>query len=327
MHTEMWQHPATQRNVAVLRDAASTCSVPPRGADGRRRGPWPPRRARGGAGAPRHPARLESRQGSPDLAGTTVVVTAGGTREPIDPVRFLGNRSTGKMGFAVAAAAAGGGRRSTSSRRPTSPADPAGVTRHDVTTASRCARRCSARRPCRRRRQGGGRGRLPAREHRDLQAQEGRRRPRSIELVAQPRHPRRARRPPRGRATGPCSSGSRPRPTTSRPTAAPSSSASRPTCSSSTTSAPTTPASRSTPTGSSSSTATAPGRGGPRVQGRGRRPHPRRGGRPARLGSDPTPSTVRRTLGSRRRPTTRRSAAARLPARPLDARPRITGAP
>jgi phosphopantothenoylcysteine decarboxylase / phosphopantothenate---cysteine ligase len=67
MHTEMWEHPATGANVATLRE------------------------------------RLLARGAStPDLAGRLVVVTAGGTHEPLDPVRFLGNRSSGKQGYAFA---------------------------------------------------------------------------------------------------------------------------------------------------------------------------------------------------------------------------------
>ena len=70
-----------------------------------------------------------------DLAGRTVVVTAGGTRESIDPVRFLGNRSSGKMGFAVAEQAARRGAQVHLVAGPVSLPTPPGVVRHDVTSA------------------------------------------------------------------------------------------------------------------------------------------------------------------------------------------------
>ncbi len=110
MHTEMWEHPAVQENIATLR----------------RRGvhvldPEPGRLAGGDVGTGRlaDPVRiaetalalLGARDGA--LAGRTVLVTAGGTREPIDPVRFVGNRSSGKMGHAIARAAAHRGARVT----------------------------------------------------------------------------------------------------------------------------------------------------------------------------------------------------------------------
>ena len=111
MHTEMWEHPATQANVATLRHAARTSSSPPSGGSPARtpapaaspspsncmRRAWPSSRAR-----PLRPPTGRAR----DLAGLRVVVSAGGTREPLDPVRFLGNRSSGKQGRAIARAAA-----------------------------------------------------------------------------------------------------------------------------------------------------------------------------------------------------------------------------
>ncbi|HEY6795528.1 MAG TPA: bifunctional phosphopantothenoylcysteine decarboxylase/phosphopantothenate--cysteine ligase CoaBC [Kineosporiaceae bacterium] len=106
MHTEMWEHPATQANVALLRRRGVVVLDPASGrltgADtGRGRLPEPEaifgvaRRllVRGVGG-------LE-----PDLAGLQVVISAGGTREPLDPVRYLGNRSSGVQGCALAAAA------------------------------------------------------------------------------------------------------------------------------------------------------------------------------------------------------------------------------
>jgi phosphopantothenoylcysteine decarboxylase/phosphopantothenate--cysteine ligase len=101
MHTEMWEHPATRRNVTVL--AADGIHLV---------GPVPGPLAGGdeGMGRMAEPeaileAVIAALHGG-DLAGWSVVVSAGGTREPVDPVRFLGNRSSGKMGNAIALTAA-----------------------------------------------------------------------------------------------------------------------------------------------------------------------------------------------------------------------------
>lgn len=105
MHTEMWDHPATQDNVARLRARGVHVVGPATGA-----------LAGGDAGAGRlaEPGEIVAAVGAVlapagDLAGLRVLVTAGGTREPIDPVRFLGNRSSGKQGHALAAEAASRG--------------------------------------------------------------------------------------------------------------------------------------------------------------------------------------------------------------------------
>jgi phosphopantothenoylcysteine decarboxylase/phosphopantothenate--cysteine ligase len=102
MHTEMWRHPAVQENIATL-VRRGVHVVPPE--EGRLAG--------GDVGAGRLAAPdailagIESALGATrDMAGLHVVVTAGGTREPIDPVRFVGNRSSGKQGHALAAEAA-----------------------------------------------------------------------------------------------------------------------------------------------------------------------------------------------------------------------------
>lgn len=106
MHTEMWLHPATADNVATLRRRGAVVLEP---AYGRLTG--------ADSGAGRLPEAeeittlaqllLERHDALPyDLAGCRVLVTAGGTREPIDPVRFIGNRSSGKQGYAVARVAA-----------------------------------------------------------------------------------------------------------------------------------------------------------------------------------------------------------------------------
>ena len=106
MHTEMWLHPATADNVAALRRRGAVVLEP---AAGRLTG------SDTGAGRLPEPeeittfAELLLARGDAlpyDLAGCKVLVTAGGTREPIDPVRFIGNRSSGKQGYAVARVAA-----------------------------------------------------------------------------------------------------------------------------------------------------------------------------------------------------------------------------
>ena len=105
MHTEMWQHPATRANVETLRGRGAAVLEP---ASGRLTG------ADSGPGRLPEPqaifdAAMALVQGRTDyqlpLAGRTVTISAGGTREPLDPVRFLGNRSSGKQGVALAIAA------------------------------------------------------------------------------------------------------------------------------------------------------------------------------------------------------------------------------
>jgi len=105
MHTEMWQHPAVQDNLATLA-RRGVHVVPPE--EGRLAG------GDVGAGRLAAPATIvdacdDVLGRALDLAGLHVVVTAGGTREPIDPVRFVGNRSSGKQGHALAAEAAARG--------------------------------------------------------------------------------------------------------------------------------------------------------------------------------------------------------------------------
>ncbi|GAA4750175.1 bifunctional phosphopantothenoylcysteine decarboxylase/phosphopantothenate--cysteine ligase CoaBC [Modestobacter marinus] len=110
MHTEMWLHPATQDNVATLRRRGAVV-LPP--AVGRLTGPD------SGPGRLPEPADvaalaelvLSAGAGAlaPDLSGRRVVISAGGTREPLDPVRFLGNRSSGLQGWALARVAAARG--------------------------------------------------------------------------------------------------------------------------------------------------------------------------------------------------------------------------
>jgi phosphopantothenoylcysteine decarboxylase / phosphopantothenate---cysteine ligase len=110
MHTEMWEHPATTANVALLRQRGAIVIDP---ASGRLTG------ADTGPGRLPEPEELFAvvqallarsipvgRAGPASLAGRRVVISAGGTREELDPVRFLGNWSTGKQGYALARAAA-----------------------------------------------------------------------------------------------------------------------------------------------------------------------------------------------------------------------------
>ncbi|MEU8602554.1 bifunctional phosphopantothenoylcysteine decarboxylase/phosphopantothenate--cysteine ligase CoaBC [Streptomyces parvulus] len=126
MHTEMWEHPATQENVSTLRRRDAVVVEPAVGRltgvdTGKGRLPDP--------GEIFEVCRRVLARGvrEPDLAGRHVVVSAGGTREPLDPVRFLGNRSSGKQGYALARTAAARGARVTLlSANPSLP-DPAGV--------------------------------------------------------------------------------------------------------------------------------------------------------------------------------------------------------
>lgn len=104
MHTEMWLNPATVHNVVTLRSRGVTIVGPGTGAlTGSDIGP-------GRMAEPDEIVDAVLATALPqDLAGMSVVVTAGGTREPIDPVRFIGNRSSGKQGVALAASAAARG--------------------------------------------------------------------------------------------------------------------------------------------------------------------------------------------------------------------------
>ena len=104
MHTEMWEHPATRANVATLRERGALVLAPAAGRltgvdSGVGRLPDPEEITRVAR------AVLELGGRSQDLAGRHVVVSAGGTREYLDPVRFLGNRSSGRQGYALARAA------------------------------------------------------------------------------------------------------------------------------------------------------------------------------------------------------------------------------
>lgn len=102
MHPEMWLNPATIANVSILRDRGFVVIEPDEG-----------RMTGADVGVGRYPelskifSEIQSKlQNNSDLAGRKIIITAGGTREPIDPVRYIGNRSSGKQGFALALAAA-----------------------------------------------------------------------------------------------------------------------------------------------------------------------------------------------------------------------------
>lgn len=132
MNQQMWAHPAVQANLATLRSRGVTVLGPAAG-----------EQACGDIGSGRMLEPLELREalaasfGNGLLAGRHVVVSAGPTYEDIDPVRFIGNRSSGKMGFAVAEACVMAGARVTLVAGPVSLTSPAGVARRiDVRSAA-----------------------------------------------------------------------------------------------------------------------------------------------------------------------------------------------
>ena len=136
MHTEMWEHPATRANVTTLRNRGCLVLDP---ASGRLTGPD------SGPGRLPEPdelwrvaVRVLARGAAaltPDLAGRRVVVSAGGTREEIDPVRFLGNWSSGRQGYALARAAVTRGAEVTLVAANVEAPDPAGAAVTQVTSA------------------------------------------------------------------------------------------------------------------------------------------------------------------------------------------------
>ena len=134
MNPRMWTHPATRRNVGMLRADGVSVMEPDTGA-----------MACGEHGPGRLPeptailAAARALLVAGPLAGTHALVTAGPTHEPIDPVRYLANRSSGRQGFAIAAALADLGARVTLIAGPVHLATPPGVTRIDVQTAREMA--------------------------------------------------------------------------------------------------------------------------------------------------------------------------------------------
>ncbi|NLT26597.1 MAG: bifunctional phosphopantothenoylcysteine decarboxylase/phosphopantothenate--cysteine ligase CoaBC [Microbacteriaceae bacterium] len=148
MHTEMWQHPATQANARRLDERGVTIVGPDSGRlTGTDEGPGRMSEpedivaavlATARAGARDREERLRGR----DLEGRHVLVTAGGTREPIDPVRFLGNRSSGRQGVAVATRAAARGAEVTLVAANIEVPEPDGVNVVRVSSAEQMATAC-----------------------------------------------------------------------------------------------------------------------------------------------------------------------------------------
>ncbi len=143
MNVRMWLHPATRRNLATLRADGVQVMEPDDGAMAC--GEYGPGRL------PEVPAIVEAigaaiaaQFGPKPLAGRHALVTAGPTHEPIDPVRFIGNHSSGKQGFAIAAALAAAGARVTLVAGPVHLPTPAGVNRVDVMTALQMQAACEA---------------------------------------------------------------------------------------------------------------------------------------------------------------------------------------
>ena len=135
MHTEMWEHPATVENVATLRRRGSIVLEPASGRltgsdTGKGRLPEPAEIAQLAQLLLERPDALPA-----DLAGRQVLISAGGTREPLDPVRFLGNSSSGRQGYALASVAAARGAHVTLVAANVDFPDPAGASVVHVSTA------------------------------------------------------------------------------------------------------------------------------------------------------------------------------------------------
>jgi phosphopantothenoylcysteine decarboxylase / phosphopantothenate---cysteine ligase len=139
MNDAMWEHAATRANVATLRERGAIVVDPgvgelaSKGEHGVGRLAEPPEIL----------AAFEAAIAAPDLAGLRLLVTAGGTREPIDSVRFVGNRSSGRMGFALAEQAARRGAAVTVLAANVALPRDAGITYRDVTTAAELADACA----------------------------------------------------------------------------------------------------------------------------------------------------------------------------------------
>ncbi len=157
MNNHMYEHAATQTNLRTLRERGAIVVDPEVGRLASK--------GEHGVGRLAEPARVlaacvqalaasaAGEQGGADAAdsslhGLRVLVTAGGTREPIDSVRFIGNSSSGRMGFALAQAAQARGAEVTLVAANVALSTPPGVTRRDVVTASELARACEQEFPC-----------------------------------------------------------------------------------------------------------------------------------------------------------------------------------
>ena len=167
MNQAMWRHPATQRNCQRLRDTGAVLLGPASGdqacgdvGPGRMLEPEAIAAALGRADSMGNIERQETSADQPivqvpevslnqvpDLGGVRILITAGPTREALDPVRYLSNHSSGKQGFALAAAAAAGGAEVTLVSGPVALATPENVTRVDVTSAQEMFEAVLARAP------------------------------------------------------------------------------------------------------------------------------------------------------------------------------------
>ena len=144
MNNRMYEHPATQANLRTLRERGARIVEPGVGRLASK--------GEEGVGRLAEPARLLAEceaalAGGRDLDGVRVLVTAGGTRDPIDSVRFIGNSSSGRMGFALAAAAQRRGAHVILVAANVALSTPAGVERHDVRTAAELEQACEERFP------------------------------------------------------------------------------------------------------------------------------------------------------------------------------------
>jgi phosphopantothenoylcysteine decarboxylase/phosphopantothenate--cysteine ligase len=145
MHFQMWEKPAVRQHVATLEARGARLVGPIEG---------PLASGEVGMGRMADPERIVAAalsaaagSGQGPLGGRTVLISAGPTFEPVDPVRFLGNRSSGKMGFALAAEAARRGARTILISGPVALATPSGVERLDVETAAEMAMAVAATAP------------------------------------------------------------------------------------------------------------------------------------------------------------------------------------
>ncbi len=140
MNVRMWEHPATQANMATLRNRGVAVVGPDEGSMAC--GEFGPGRL---AEPPAILAAIQALLSRPQpLAGRHILVTSGPTHEPIDPVRYIANRSSGRQGHAIAAALAELGARVTLVSGPVSVPDPAGVTIRKIETARQMLQACQA---------------------------------------------------------------------------------------------------------------------------------------------------------------------------------------
>lgn len=140
MNVRMWEHPATQANIATLRARGVAVVGPDEGSMAC--GEFGPGRL---AEPPAILAAIQALLSRPrPLAGRHILVTSGPTHEPIDPVRYIANRSSGRQGHAIAAALAELGARVTLVSGPVSVPDPAGVTIRRIETARQMLDACQA---------------------------------------------------------------------------------------------------------------------------------------------------------------------------------------